>query len=148
MQSVITLDEVSREAKKLLESIVVSEMATIVGLSGNLGAGKTVFAQSIARELGVEDHVTSPTFVIEKIYQLPTESGRGFERLIHIDAYRLAGAHELEVLGWKDVIADPRNLIVIEWPEHVREAMPTHMIQITLGHTSEYTRTITYGKEN
>jgi len=103
------------------------DAATVVTLSGELGAGKTTFAQGIARALGVEETVSSPTFVIEKIYQL---SGQRFEKLIHIDAYRLKNQHELDVLGWKEIITEPKNLIVLEWPERVAEAIPENAIRI------------------
>ena len=106
--------------------------ATVITLSGELGAGKTTFAQGIARALGVEEVVTSPTFVIEKIYQLENQK---WQRLIHIDAYRLKGAHELEVLGWDELVADPGNLIVLEWPENVAEliADSTTRIRFDIG---------------
>src|SRR3989344_1150638 len=121
--------------------------ATVIALSGELGAGKTTFAQAAAKALGVEETVNSPTFVIEKIYQLPPlDSARGenkFSRLIHIDAYRLKAADELYSLGWSELIADPSNLIIVEWPEHVREAIPqnAHRIQIASGEGER--RTIT-----
>lgn len=70
--------------------------ATVVGLSGDLGAGKTAFTKCIAKSLGVEDTVTSPTFVIEKIYELQNQK---FTHLIHIDAYRLDKSDELLNLG-------------------------------------------------
>lgn len=98
--------------------------ATVVGLYGNLGAGKTSFTQSVAKALGVEETVTSPTFVIEKIYEL---SEKKFEHLIHIDAYRLQSSDELLKLGWQSVIADRGNLILIEWPERVQDIMPEHI---------------------
>ncbi len=101
--------------------------ATIITLSGELGAGKTTFAQGVAKALGVTEAVTSPTFVLEKIYALESQK---FSRLIHIDAYRLKGAHELEVLGWKELLADAGNLIVLEWPERVAEAIPEDAIRI------------------
>ncbi len=101
--------------------------ATVITLSGELGAGKTTFAQGIARALGVEETVTSPTFVLEKVYQL---EGQRFSRLVHIDAYRLKSARELEVFGWKELLADPANLIVLEWPERVEDAIPEEAIHV------------------
>ena len=101
--------------------------ARIVALSGDLGAGKTTFVQGIAKALGVEEAVTSPTFVIEKIYQLENQK---FSRLIHVDAYRLKGAHDLEVLGWKELLDDPGNLIVLEWPEKVAAAIPADATRV------------------
>lgn len=104
------------------------DSATVVGLYGNLGAGKTTLTQSIARVLGISETVTSPTFVIEKIYEL---TDKKFTHLIHIDAYRLEKSEELLHLGWQDIISDPHNLILIEWPERVADIMPEH-IKISL----------------
>ena len=123
--------------------------ATIVALSGELGAGKTTFVQAVAKEFGVEEHVASPTFVIEKIYQLPIIKDRPlyFRHLIHIDAYRLKGAHELEVLGWRELIAEPKNLIFIEWPENIGDALPASAARVTFEGSGD-NRTITYGETN
>jgi len=122
--------------------------ARVVALSGELGAGKTTFTQAAAKALGVTDTVNSPTFVIQKIYKLPLDSARvenKFSRLIHIDAYRLKSAEELQHLGWSEIVADPANLIIIEWPEHVEGAIPqdAHCISIAIGEGEE--RTVRYG---
>lgn len=99
--------------------------ATIVTLSGNLGAGKTTFVQGVAEALGVQESVSSPTFVLEKVYALEKNpSGIGFTHLIHMDAYRLKSAHELRVLGWEEIIREPGNVIFLEWPERVEGAVP------------------------
>ena len=71
--------------------------ATVLALHGELGAGKTTFTQTLARTLGVTDAVTSPTFVIMKLYELQHQS---FETLIHIDAYRIEHSDEMRVLGF------------------------------------------------
>lgn len=116
------------DAKDLLSALEPrAGRATIVTFSGDLGAGKTTFTQGIAAALGVEERVTSPTFVIENIYAL---SGQKWQKLVHIDAYRLKGAHELEALGWKEICADSGNLIVIEWPERVEGAIPEDAIKL------------------
>ena len=83
----------------------------------------------MAKALGVTETVTSPTFVIEKIYPL---TGQKFQQLIHIDAYRLKEAHELEVLGWKELLADSGNLILLEWPERVAELIPEDAITVRI----------------
>jgi len=75
--------------------------ASVVGLYGDLGSGKTTFTKAIAGELGVKETVTSPTFIIQKKYKLP-ENAR-YSTLTHIDAYRLESSHELAVLGWEDL---------------------------------------------
>ena len=105
--------------------------ALIVGLSGHLGAGKTAFTKAIAKLLGVTEEVTSPTFVIMKMYDLKYEAKNStsqtgakivetpWKRLVHIDAYRLERREELGALDWEKLVADRNNLILIEWPENV-----------------------------
>ena len=125
--------EMARFAASFVEKLQPQEeSATIVALSGELGAGKTTFAQAVAKHLGVEETVNSPTFVIEKIYKL---SGEGWGQCVHIDAYRLKSADELHALGWDQLVADSQNLILIEWPEHVESAIPkdAHRISIEIG---------------
>ena len=117
-----------------------SSKATVIGLRGELGAGKTAFTKAVAKILGVELNVTSPTFVLLKKYAL---SAQKFSNLIHIDAYRLKNAHELEVLGWTELLADSQNLIMIEWPEIVAEAMPVYTKYLDFKHVDEKTREIT-----
>ncbi|MSU45131.1 MAG: tRNA (adenosine(37)-N6)-threonylcarbamoyltransferase complex ATPase subunit type 1 TsaE [Candidatus Zambryskibacteria bacterium] len=121
------------DTQKIADGFVVNlspknDSAVVVGLYGNLGAGKTAFTKCVASSLGVPDSITSPTFVIEKIYVLKNQK---FTHLIHIDAYRLEKAEELLHLGWKEIISDPKNLILIEWPENVADIMPEH-IKISL----------------
>jgi tRNA threonylcarbamoyladenosine biosynthesis protein TsaE len=115
-----------------------SDKAVVVGLYGNLGAGKTTFTQCVARVLEVGEMVTSPTFVLEKIYEL---TDKKFTHLIHIDAYRIEKSEELLHLGWNEIISDPYNLILIEWPERVLDIMPKH-IKVNLSHISEGSREI------
>ena len=101
-----------------------TSMATVVGLYGNLGAGKTSFTQCIAKALGVGEKVLSPTFVIEKIYEI---RDKRYDHLIHIDAYRIESSDELVHLGWKEIVSSPKNLVLIEWPERVADIMPSHI---------------------
>lgn len=107
-------------AAEWLDSVIAkregASQAYVVGLSGHLGAGKTAFTKRIAKNLGVGEEVTSPTFVIMKIYETKNAS---FRRLVHIDAYRLEGREELGGLRFEEVVADPYNLVMMEWPENV-----------------------------
>lgn len=112
-------------AEDFLNKISVKNgRAVVVGLYGDLGAGKTTFTKAVASSLGVGDVITSPTFVIEKVYELENKK---FTHLTHIDAYRLEREEELLSLGWKEITEDPNNLILIEWPERVSGIMPEHI---------------------
>lgn len=106
-------------AAKLLQewNAGVRDGACIVGLSGHLGAGKTSFTKLLAKELGITETVTSPTFVIMKIYEIPAGTS-SFKRLVHIDAYRLEKRNELEALDFERISSDPHNLMIVEWPEN------------------------------
>jgi tRNA threonylcarbamoyladenosine biosynthesis protein TsaE len=120
-----SIEETQKIADDFIKNISPkTDFAFVVGLSGNLGAGKTAFTKCIAKSLGVEETVTSPTFVIEKIYELQNQK---FSHLIHIDAYRLESGEELQNLGWQRIISDPKNLILIEWPEKVSSVVPEHV---------------------
>ncbi|MCK5590791.1 MAG: tRNA (adenosine(37)-N6)-threonylcarbamoyltransferase complex ATPase subunit type 1 TsaE, partial [Candidatus Pacebacteria bacterium] len=96
----------------------------------------------VAHVLGVKDAITSPTFVIEKIYGLPKKGKSRFSRFVHIDAYRLEGSDELDVLGWHRIVNDPQNLIFIEWPKNVRQCLPDNTLWVTLKHVDETVRDI------
>ena len=123
-----SLTETQTLASDWLKSLDTSlAEATIVGLYGNLGAGKTTFTQAVAKELGVEDIVNSPTFVIEKIYETKHPH---FIRLVHIDAYRLENGKELQNLNFEELVNNAHNLIIIEWPENVKEILPENHIRI------------------
>jgi len=124
------------------DEVPTTPKALIVGLSGHLGAGKTAFVKMVAKALGIRETVTSPTFVIMKNYGVNTnlEQGENSERvsdpdnlgkdqikskiknwqtLVHIDLYRLEKPEEIKALNLEKVISDPKNLIMIEWPENV-----------------------------
>ena len=87
----------------------------LIVLSGELGAGKTVFVRGVARGLNVPAgvRVTSPTYVLQHKY-----SG-GRLTLYHIDAYRLGGAADFEGSGLRECLDDPNGVVCLEWPERV-----------------------------
>ncbi|MFI5260272.1 MAG: tRNA (adenosine(37)-N6)-threonylcarbamoyltransferase complex ATPase subunit type 1 TsaE [Candidatus Paceibacteria bacterium] len=145
MEKVIsTLTELQAEATRFLDTLMPNQGgATLVTLTGELGAGKTAFTKAVASALGVAEVVTSPTFVLEKIYLLPP--GKPFKRLIHIDAYRLESGGDLAPLGFDEFMEDTDNLILLEWPEKVADELlvPTMRIRITLN--ADGSRTFIYG---
>ena len=137
-----TLLELEAEATRFIRTLVPQKgRATLVTLRGELGVGKTAFTQAAARALGVAEIVTSPTFVLEKIYLL---SGRQFKRLIHIDAYRLEKGSELAPLGFDELMHDEGNLILLEWPEKVEGALPTPTMKVSFTVNSDGSRILSY----
>ena len=138
-----TIEELEREAAALATRLSPQEEgATLITLSGDLGAGKTAFAKALAKVLGVADAVTSPTFVLEKIYALP--EGAAFSRLVHIDAYRLGGPEELRALGFDELMRDMKNLVVLEWPERVAAALPLVAASLSITSREDGTRSLSY----
>ena len=95
-------------------------------LYGNLGAGKTCFVQGLAKALGINAIVSSPTFTIVNEYR----SSDG-TRLIHADLYRLSGPEELENIGWSDYI-DSGDTIAVEWPERATGEFPPNTVKISI----------------
>ncbi len=113
--------------------------ATIVGLSGELGSGKTAFAKAIAKALGLTEEVLSPTFVIAKFYQLKDPD---WNRLVHIDLYRIEDGDELRALKWESIMADPKNLVMVEWPEQIGALFPQDATMLKFRFIDESTRAI------
>lgn len=89
----------------------------VVTLDGDLGAGKTAFARGVLRGLGYEGRVTSPTFAIANEYETETAT------VAHFDMYRILSPEALWELGFEEYLDDAR-ILLIEWSENVREALP------------------------
>lgn len=109
-----------RDLVQKIGALGVVDKATVVFLSGDLGSGKTTATKAMAKVLGIEEDITSPTFVILKRYEIDSRVLDGkFSNLIHIDAYRLKSYEELVKIKFEEYLADEKNLILIEWPEMV-----------------------------
>jgi tRNA threonylcarbamoyladenosine biosynthesis protein TsaE len=114
--------------------------ATVVALQGDLGAGKTTFTQQLASELGITETLQSPTYVLMKSYPLsfknpyPGIEGR-FDKLVHIDAYRLEKPEEFAALKPETFLQDPKALVVVEWPEKIEGQLPRP--DVTINFSSE-----------
>lgn len=138
------LDKILKQNLKIKDG----DTATVVGLFGELGAGKTTFVQNIAKNLGIKQKINSPTFVIMKRYPIGKTYGVRpgkveFKNLYHIDAYRLEGKDikkELEILGWNEIISNPKNLVFVEWPEILKDFMPSKYNKIFISHTKNNQR--------
>lgn len=147
MQTIVhSPQEIDSYALDVLKLIVAQKRdfardgATILLLSGGLGAGKTTFTQALARALHITETVPSPTFVIARFY--PLRDNSDFARLVHIDAYRIENVNELRPLGWDQLLGDGGNLIVMEWPEMIKGRIPEHFIQLNFEVVDEKTRRI------
>ena len=136
--------DINKVAKELLKKVsrIKTNKARIIAMSGDLGAGKTTLTQEISKELGVKKSVVSPTFVIMKIYKTNSSQDdfKSIKKLIHIDAYRLEGSKELEKIGWSDLYNDKDNLIIIEWPENVKDCLDDKSHFVYLSHLDEENR--------
>ncbi len=125
-------------ARQILKS-KPSRKAIVIGLIGDLGSGKTMFAKGFAKSLGIKNTITSPTFVLEKIYKL---NSKKYEHLIHIDAYRIEKTKEIIDLGFKDLISYPKNIILIEWADRIKNILPNDCIQVNFEHIKKDERKI------
>lgn len=132
-------DETRALAHKLVGSLERGDGATVLALIGDLGAGKTAFSSFVGEALGVHDPIQSPTFLIEKIYELKRQK---WEHLVHIDAYRLDSEQELLSLGWDEIVSKPENLVIVEWADKVKNILPQDAIHIVFNHVDETTREI------
>jgi len=114
--------------------------ACVFALEGELGVGKTTFVQGFARVLKIKQRITSPTFVLMRNYKLQVPNYKFF---YHIDAFRLKDWRDLALLGAKEILADPANIILIEWAERIRPILPRNCAKIHIDHISKTVRKIT-----
>ena len=134
MQEFITKNEQETEdlGAKLAASL---PDGSVVAMYGDLGAGKTAFVRGMARGMGLQVRVSSPTFTIVNEYLGP-------RTLIHFDMYRLSGAEELFDIGWEDYLA--RGAVcAVEWSENVEDAFFGDEVRVTIEKLSDTDRKIT-----
>ncbi len=141
-ERISSLGELEAFSLNFLEKLssIQTDGATTLLLEGNLGSGKTAFTKCLAKALGVTEEVTSPTFILEKIY--PTKNKR-FKKLVHIDAYRFEKEEEAKVLELSNWYNDASALIVIEWPEKMKSFLPKTFQKLSFEFIDEGVRQIT-----
>lgn len=122
----VTLPELMAWGERLGRA---SHPPLVITLAGELGSGKTTLAQAICRGYGVTEAVTSPTFAIVHRYDAPRSP------VFHLDLYRLRGPDELTNIGWDEIVSS-HALVIIEWPERARGALPPH-VPIDLEHVGD-----------
>jgi tRNA threonylcarbamoyladenosine biosynthesis protein TsaE len=107
-------------------------------LSGELGAGKTTFTRGLARGWEARENATSPTFTLINEYT----RARDDQRFYHMDGYRLSGAVEAQTTALEDVLDAP-GVVVIEWPERIRDILPEERLWIDIVRSGPGERTFT-----
>jgi tRNA threonylcarbamoyladenosine biosynthesis protein TsaE len=128
-----SLDELAAFATELSRSL---PRGKLIGLAGELGAGKTTLVKEIVKALGCKESVTSPTYTVEHRYQLP-DGGT----IYHLDLYRLSDSEILNAIA--EVMEDSRSLILVEWFEKFKEIEELAEVVIRLEMASESSRKIT-----
>ena len=131
----ISRSEAETEALGQRLAAALPEGGAVIAMYGELGAGKTAFVRGLARGLGAEGRVVSPTFTIVNEYY-------GKRDLFHFDMYRLRSADELFDIGWEDYLGR-EGVCAVEWSENVREAFDGSEIRVTIEKTSDTERKIT-----
>lgn len=129
----------------------------VIGLIGELGAGKTVFVKGLAQGLGIKEKITSPTFVILKEYHAnranhaknilrPKDHLRGglykVKTMVHIDAYRIESLDDIKSAGIQDYLGRDDIIVAVEWAEKIKKILPKNTIYIKFKHKSENQREI------
>jgi len=114
----------------------------VLAFFGNLGAGKTVFIKGIAKGLGIKKIITSPTFVLMKVYPIKNQK-TGLKNLIHIDCYRTGDADQIKAIGATEYFLRPDSLVVIEWAEKIKPLLPKKLIRIKITLQKDNSRQIT-----
>lgn len=108
----------------------------ILALYGELGSGKTTFVQGLAKELGIDQRIVSPTFIIMRSYD---------KNFYHVDLYRTETGKDIEGLGLQEIMGDNDSIVVIEWPEKIEKLLPERTKRMYFTYRSDNEREIVYG---
>ncbi len=133
---------VARQFARTLARFLPLERACVLALRGELGAGKTTFMQGVAEAFGIKRFMTSPTFLLMRSFDIPKKRSAA-RVLIHVDSWRIE-ANDLEHLGMRETLRDPRALVCVEWADRVQSMLPRDTIWIDFKHVDRATRSITF----
>lgn len=123
-------DETRKFAKDLAKKY------RVVALIGELGSGKTLFAQGFAQGLGIKERVISPTFILVRQHPIPSSN----KTFYHLDLYRLNSKSDIKDLGIKEILENKDNILLIEWAEKINHLLPADAIKVKLEKVSESKR--------
>ena len=126
-------------AKEILKT-KLGKKAIVVGLSGELGWGKTTFLQGFAKGLEIREKILSPTFIIMKKFSIFNFQ---FSNFYHIDCYRIQRPKELLDLGFKEIISNPGNVVAVEWADKIKKILPQNTVWLKFDFINNQTREIT-----
>jgi tRNA threonylcarbamoyladenosine biosynthesis protein TsaE len=119
MKSLISKNE--KETYKIAADLVKRiKGGEVIALEGDLGAGKTIFTKGLAKAFGIKQHVTSPTFVLMKVYDVKNRESR-VKNFVHVDCYRLDEPQELFYLGIEEYLNKPDTIVVVEWADKIKD---------------------------
>lgn len=134
----------AQETAKLGEKLANNlKNGAVVCLYGELGSGKTVFVQGLAKGLGLKERILSPTFVMVRQYQVQSAKCIA-HKFYHVDLYRIENEKDIEGLGLEEIWDDPQNLVAIEWAEKIKEILPKKRIDVHFNYLNENDRKINY----
>ena len=145
-------------AKQILKKPKTKAGAFVILLSGDLGGGKTTFVQGFAAGLGVKEKILSPTFVICKKFQIPNPKAQAspksqkikakmrYKNFYHIDCYRAGNSRDMGALGMGEIISNPENIVVVEWPEKAEGVDFSNAAKINFSFAGENIREIFIGR--
>lgn len=129
------LTDLSALVKQLLDWGMLDY--NVITLTGDLGAGKTTLVKAIGEELGVEDHMSSPTFALVNIYE-----GRDMD-IFHIDLYRIEDEEEALQMGIEEYLYGD-GICFIEWPEVIENLLPDKYLSLKIENLGNFTRKLLF----
>lgn len=128
--------DTQKAGEKLAKDIVAGD---VIALYGDLGAGKTIFVQGLAKGLKIKRKILSPTFVFMRSY--PFLINRSHAIFYHIDLYRGEQEKDFESLGLEEIFS-PQSVVVLEWAEKIQKLLPKKRIEVYLDKVDEKTRRV------
>ena len=116
-----TIEDTQKVAKNLAKKVLPG---SVIALIGELGAGKTTFTKGFAKQMGIKDHVTSPTFKLVSEYR-----GKKYV-LNHVDAYRMEGPNDFLNIGGEEYLTSKNSITIIEWGDLLVDLLSTETITV------------------
>ena len=131
----------SEETQNLGETLALElKGGDFLAFYGNLGSGKTTFIQGLAKGLGIERRIISPTFIIMRHYNLSQGN------FYHVDLYRTENKHDFLSIGLDQIMEDKSNIVALEWAEKMGDMLPKHRFDISFEYLDDNKRKITINK--